>query len=206
MINVLADAEEATTRQHRCEGVALDRLPSFDASLRRALHNLTPRQKVLIALARQDGTLRRIPHEIPEGVIRGGDTSYVFPQVLADNLVGFLHAGLAAADPLALEGLILLHAPNIIPGEAAEHGMRLPDPLKFSVYANLMARLFGPAAIGPQVEHLLGSSMATLTPEEHGRMARMLEQEEQRWRAASAVHRRTQLPSATDRTARYCED
>lgn len=63
-------------------------------------------------------------------------------------------------DPLALEGLILVHAPSEIPGFEPGIRVALPNPKAFVRYAMLMIEAFGADALGPimyeQFQVLLG--------------------------------------------------
>src|SRR5690606_19298668 len=106
--------------------------------LKRTLPNMSPRQKTLIAMLRADGSLARVMRQggIPSGGLSVGSENLV-SQFLADNDMPFLQAGFDVADPLALEGLLLVHAPGGMIGGMPFSVMRQsrPDPYRFARYA-----------------------------------------------------------------------
>jgi hypothetical protein len=127
--------------------------------------------------------------------------------LLSDHTLDFLYTGIVAADPLALEGIILLHAPSQIPGLFPENAIiSLPDSYKFAAYAVLMARLFGQQAIGPQVSELLERVMANFSPQQTSQLMSFVDREEKRWRAQSLKFRTRELPERMERAASLCDD
>lgn len=163
-----------------CDGVSTASMPKPDDYLAQATARMSARQKVLLAMMRADGTVVRLPRQ-PDPVIRPGrNSSYLIPQFLADNSLRFLHEGVAAADPLALEGLILVHAPGFLPGTGNGMNMAIPDPRRFAHHALLMQTVYGPETLGPFVEEMLGQTLASMSPD-------MLQQVEESVAATAAA-------------------
>jgi hypothetical protein len=133
----------------KCEGFDPMNVGGLDQLLERNKQHLTVRQKVLLALLMPDGTVMRIPRDIPRGVVGSATTGFIYSQFQADNALAFLQEGLLNHDPLALEGLILIHAPSEIPGFNPGMRMTLPNPKRFIRYSLLLTALFGPDALGP---------------------------------------------------------
>ena len=162
-VHVIARSQDETSQQTKeCEGVDAGTLPSADDYLARAVSHMSARQKTLLAMTRADGTLVRLPRE-PDPVVRPGQTSdHLIPQFLADNNLRFLREGVAASDPLALEGLILVHAPGYLPGSRNGLSMAIPDPHRFAHYSLLMQTIYGPGALGPAVDEMLAHTLARM--------------------------------------------
>lgn len=159
-----------------CSGVDSGRLPSADDVLSNHLGALSPRQKTVIALMRSDGSLRRLRAS-------GGyseSSSYLLPQVIADNAYDFLMSGYNAQEPLALEGLILVHAPGAaIMSQGVS--IRLPNPKLFLRYALLYVNLFGIDALGEPANRLLAATLSQTDADDYQVLRKEIEQEARRW-------------------------
>lgn len=141
-----------------CAGIENDPLPRTEDLLQPAEPWLTPRQKVLLAMIRPDGGVARLARPgapAPEG--------YVYPQYLADHAYDFLLEGFRARDPLALEGLAIVHAPGD-PALWNRNGPVLPNPKLFLFYAGILQRLNGEHAIGQLARDSIAATRATLDP------------------------------------------
>jgi hypothetical protein len=141
-----------------CAGVENDPLPRTEDLLQPAEPWLTPRQKVLLAMIRPDGGVARLARpgaRAPEG--------YVYPQYLADHAYDFLLEGFRARDPLALEGLAIVHAPGD-PALWNRNGPVLPNPKLFLFYTGILQRLNGEHAIGELARDSIAATRATLDP------------------------------------------
>lgn len=178
-----------------CAGIKADDLPDLQSTFARALPFLTPRQKTLLALMRPDGRIRRIQFES-----RFSESGlYVLPQFLADNTRTLLMDGYAAMDPLALEGLVLLHAPgtSLAPRGA---GVWLPNPREFYRFARLMQELFGPESVTRNGELPLRSVNQTLSPSEIAQLEGYVMTQSSRWRerASDAIASHKLVNSGSD--------
>lgn len=208
MVGAIARNEErAANAEGYCEGVDSATLPDPDAYLAAAANAMTARQKVLLAMSRQDGTLVRMPRETGSIVSAGRNSEYLVPQFLADNDLAFLQGGMAAADPLALEGMILLHAPSFLPGSL--FGLRevLPDPYRFAFHALLMQRLSGDESVGPFVAETLSKTLARMPPDRVATLHAAVETEFKRWQQTSLQGRWSSVEyDTTKRTASLCSE
>ena len=163
-IRAISQPQDGAVGISDCDGVDSGSAPRADDYLAHAIVRMSVRQKALLAMLRPDGTVIRLPRE-PDTVVRSGRSSeYLIPQILADNAVGFLLDGVASSDPLALEGLILIHAPGFLPGSSNGMNIALPDPHKFAHYALLMQTVYGPRTLGPAIDAMLGQTLARMNP------------------------------------------
>jgi hypothetical protein len=172
-----ASSELSAAQQAYCDGVDLDLLPRGESLLGHAMDRLTPRQKTVIALMRSDGRVRRLA---AQDEASSQDALYVYPQILADHAYDFLLDGYEAGDPLALEGLVMLHAP----GQgiaAAGTGPSMPNPRLFLQYAWLMERLFGADALGTATMELMQIAAGTMTPAQLAQIRRVVDVEAEKW-------------------------
>lgn len=188
MVQTVARARErGQANDEFCGDIDPVRLPSADALYRKAAPALSVRQKVVLALLRSDGRIRRL-----YGNPSFSESSlYVLPQFLSDHTHEFLLQGYAARDPLALEGLVMIHAP----GRAIHpQGIRLalPNPRLFIKYAGLLRRLHGDAAIEGAVGRLMQATAETLDAATLAQLDREIEAEYRRWTASGSVS--TTLP------------
>jgi hypothetical protein len=123
-----------------------------------------------------DGQLRRL--QVRYSSTQAGE--YLLPQFIADNTQEFLQAGFAAKEPLALEGLIMLHSPSsIIPVQGVM--VRLPEQRRFLAFALLYRRLFGAAALSRPANLVLDSVIKSTDVAQLDRLNAEVEAEAQRW-------------------------
>lgn len=179
MINNAAMTEERLAQSgDYCADVDIDSLPSINEVLRQ--HQvLSPRQKVVVTMTRPDGQLRRL-----HGGASYSEGAYlIFPQVIADHGYEFLLEGVRAREPLALEALLMIHAPGkAIPSQGMN--LALPNPRLFLKYGGLMHELFGEQALEGPASRLLQEAVKTLPAAEIERIGRDVESEASRWRQA----------------------
>jgi hypothetical protein len=161
-----------------CAGSERDPLPRTEDLLHPAEPWLTPRQKVLLALIRPDGGVARLARPgaaAPEG--------YVYPQYLADHAYDFLLEGFRSRDPLALEGLAIVHAPGD-PARWNRNGPVLPNPKLFLFYTGILQRLNGESAIGQLARDTVAATRATLDPRDVAEADAKADAEVRLWLAA----------------------
>ena len=157
--------------------------------LEAAVAHLSPRQKTLLAMARPDGLLDRMPRSPRDILPVELDTSYVYPQFLAENAYSFLQAGIASADPLALEGMLMVHSPSWIPGVARDARISLPNARLFSYYALVQIELFGAESLGTFGTEILAQSRQALPPSDLQRIQNKASEEARRWLAVSSARK-----------------
>ncbi len=176
MIAAIARQQERLEAAGRyCEGVDPATLPS-PASLLQSAASLTPYQKTLLALMRSDGTIQRLHDKFPYSE----STLYIYPQFLADHAYRFLQEGFTAGEPLALEGLILVHSPShaISPRGVS---LSLPNPRLFVKYMGLLQRLYGDAAAEGETGMVLAEVRASIPVDELALIDRDVDVEHERW-------------------------
>lgn len=187
-IDVLARDHHSSQQTEVCAGFDRQELRRVEQLSPSVFTRLTPRQKVLVAMTRHDGTLVRLPRG-PKSTPRGfsfGD-EYMVPQVLADRDLQFIADGLAAHDPLALEAAMLLHTPKAIPGLPFLLRQAQPNPYKFALYAAISNDLFGPDYTGAFANQTLAQIQSGMTSEERVRFAQELAHQLQLWRARNSA-------------------
>jgi len=177
MIDLVARSEEqsASTADY-CSGVEPQRLPSLEDALRNALPSLDPHQKTVVAMLRADGDLRRLVRTQPSSE----PSTYVRPDAISSNQHSFLLAGFEAMDPLALEGLVMMHSPTSAIMSQGVWGFQ-PNVRSFLQYALLMARLYGPASLGEQGNRAVIAASSQLSVEELQGLGQEVELVAQRW-------------------------
>lgn len=144
----------------------------------------TVRHRVIAALLQPDGSLPRLPRDAVSPLAMDAWVGRGASQLYADHALRFLAEGYSARDPLALEGLILIHAPDLLHLEASTDVLiRLPDPHRFAGYALLFERLYGSAQLGSQTVSLLQRVLDGLKPAHRAALDREVEREWRRWRA-----------------------
>ena len=186
-IDMLAHSREklAAPRLY-CEGVDPSELPRPDAAVRNALPYMSVRQKVLLTLAMHDGQIVRFPRGFGPPPNLGRTELYVMPQYVADHGYEFLRQGAEAADPLALEGLMVVHLPVWSPGVRWSPGLSMTNPRLFATYALMLREVIGVPAFGEVAEKALSRVMATMSPEEIVKVEAQVHQSLARWRASAA--------------------
>ena len=164
MVRAIGQVPSGDYDPANCAGTDVMEVPDADEYLGRSIARMSIRQRVLLVMMRPDGSLVRLPRQ-PDNTVRTGRSSdYLIPQILADNFQRFLQEGVAASDPIALEGLILLHAPGYLPGASNGLSSAIPDPQKFVRAALLMQVLYGPEALGPAVDAMLDQTLSRMNP------------------------------------------
>lgn len=161
-----------------CEGVELDNSTGVGAVNGFPLGLLSARQKTVLALTRADGTLRRLVSDSP---VYSQPAGFVAPDIISRNVEGFLREGFLARDPLALEGLIMLHSPGML-GAPPGAVVSLPDSELFARYATLMQETFGPESLGRYAPGVLEAVLRTMSAEAIADLARWVAVEKMRWR------------------------
>lgn len=185
-----------------CKDVDTRLLPRPETLFQYGLNSYSPRQKTVLAMMRSDGSIRRVNSNL--SYFESG--SYVFPQFLADHTVEFLMAGYAAKEPMALEGLVMLHAP----GKALTRGgvgLLLPNPRLFLQYSMLMRELFGPESIGQSGLRLMQVTESTMTGAQLDEIRRRVSVEAVEWRrslAAGSEESAWQLATTEELAFRAC--
>lgn len=191
-VRMIASMEvEGDSSDALCAGVDPDALPGGSDLLERTLANLSPRQKTLMALLRSDGTLARMSRQLGGGVGGFGvDASDLVSQFLADHDMAFLQAGFDAGDPLALEGLLLVHAPGGMLGGGPFNMTRQsrPDPYRFARYALLGQELLGAEWLGERATPVLDQVLAAMPPEDRTRLDAQVAADTARWQSAEQAH------------------
>lgn len=183
LVDTVASAREgAAAGALHCAGVddegENDTLALLHASVLRG----STRQRVVAALMQPDGSLLRLPrgpgNVMPMDLWFNGPAS----QFYADHTLEFLAEGYRARDPLALEGLILLHAPDLLqPGASTDVAFRLPDPRRFAGLALLAERVYGPEMLGAQVRNLLQRVLERMSGEARAQLEIQVDLEAAGW-------------------------
>lgn len=169
-----------------CEGADPARFPDADAFAERAFSHMSSAQKVLLVMSRQDGSIARMPRHFGSPGGLGGTTEFIYPQFLSDHGHAALEEGVRQANPLALEGMIMLHSPAWIPGGEETPRLSMPDRRRFARYALLMTRVFGEDEVGPAVGGVLARSLASMGADERAEVERWADREAARWRAQAS--------------------
>lgn len=184
LVEIVARSEEQRESSGGyCSGASALQVPRIDDIFRNALHSLSARQKTILALTRSDGSIRQL-HDSVSFTESG---LYVMPQFIADHTVEFLMAGYHARDPLALEGLVMLHSPgNSISPRGV--GVWLPNPRLFLQYSMLMQELFGADALGTEAMYLMRATAATMAPDDLERVRRAVILEARQWSTAQSKY------------------
>jgi hypothetical protein len=188
-----------------CEGLKDRTVPPLDSFLNKALPRLSTRQKALLVLSRPDGSIAQLlrdPRSRPTG---GGDTRHVYPQFLADHAMEFLEQGMLEADPIALEVMILVHAPTRLPDRGMDVLPALPNPYKFAGYALLMQQLSGQGSLGPFATEALNLVLAGLAADQLQALQRKVDAEAKRWQAFPEKSHFARL-DANARASSLCTD
>jgi len=183
---IARDQETHAETEAHCAGIDDEQVNDSMRLLRSGAANLTPRQKTLLALMRPDGVVERLPRTQQDVVPMQLDSGFVVPQFLADNAYGFLEQGIAAGDPLALEGMMIVHSPSWLPGLIRGARLALPDPRRFLYYSTVMSLLFGEESLGQFASETRQNVLSMLSAEEAGPLLRRAEQEARRWRQLPA--------------------
>jgi hypothetical protein len=177
-----ANEEDMAAGEGFCAGVRADLLPRPDELVRQRLRSFSPAQKTVLALMQSNGELRRLdaPASFTESAL------YVLPQFLADHTHAFLLAGYAAREPLALEGLILLHAPGSLLSPQSV-GMWLPDPARFLHHVLVMQTVYGEHSVGDRVRRLAHATIHSMPAPDLARIRSTAALEALRWQSVAVA-------------------
>lgn len=131
-----------------CDAVEQDSLRDVDRVLSATAKRLTVRQKVVLVMLRNNGTLARtaVPPDMTQGGGRSSSMQFV-PQFYSDHTIPFLEEGVRAGEVLALEGKVLLHQPTTLPNAIFGLRMAWPDQYRFALYSRALLELNGAAAL-----------------------------------------------------------
>jgi len=201
VIGTIAAAREAeAANAEHCAGlVGIDEIDAVALLQRAALRGNT-RLRVIAALTQPDGHLLRLPRGGSNVLPIDNWVSTMASQFYADHALQFLREGYLAHDPLALEGLILIHAPDSLQLPiGTDVAFRLPDPRRFAGYALLAERVYGGEMLGSQVRNLLQRVLERMEPAERRRLDGDVEREAARWLADR--ERPPALPEGTEADA-----
>lgn len=184
MVSSIANTlENAQALSSWCEGIKPDHLPDANALAAGAIDRMTSAQKVLLVMSRQNGSLMRLPRSFgPPGGF-GASSDFIYPQFLSARAYGILQDGIRRADPLALEGMLMVHSPSWLPGLEEFPRLSLPDRDQFVRYALLMREVYGDDALGQVAGVVLSRSTESMSSAERDAAQRWAEMEAQRWRA-----------------------
>ncbi len=187
VIDAIADVREDADRvESDCAGLEIEGDSDVVALLQAAAPNGNARQKVIAALTQPDGSLLRLPRGPEHTLPMDPWVSAMASQFYADNALRYLHEGFRARDPLALEGLILVHAPDVlVPTASTDAAFRLPDPRRFVALALLAEEVYGADMLGSQVRQLLQRTLEALSAKERGRAESDAKRWAQTWRAST---------------------
>ena len=183
----IADARERYARNAaHCRGISefVDNpgVPLLQAVVEQG----SVRQKVVAALMQPDGSILRLPREAVIPLALDTNTNRLASQFYADHALDYLQQGFRAADGLALEGLILIHAPDVIHlRHNTDVAFRLPNPRLFSALALLAEQVYGGDMLGPQVRNLLQRSLESMSEQQRQVLERDVQIESLRWQNAA---------------------
>ena len=185
VIDAIASAREAADGALAdCAGLDTQGESDVVALLQAAAPAGNARQRVIAALTQPDGSLLRLPRGSVHPLPMDPWVSTLASQFYADHALRYLHEGFRARDPLALEGLILLHAPDIlVPSASTDVAFRLPDPRRFVALSLLAEQVYGSDMLGSQVRQLLQRALETLPANERRRAEREATRWAQTWRS-----------------------
>ncbi|MCB1560561.1 MAG: hypothetical protein KDI75_05655 [Xanthomonadales bacterium] len=188
MIDVVAANDEASERLSAlCEGVEAVDFDDMERLLFQALPRMSNRQRLLFTMSREDGSLIRLPRTFnggPPRSVSGG----ILSQYHADNDIDALEQGIREADPLALEGMLLLHMPMSFAKKMFDLREALPDPIRFSGYAMMMQQLYGPESLGDAATTALSLSLAHMDADTRETLMQQVATEVARWRQVSLAN------------------
>lgn len=186
LVGAIAATEEGTAGvAEYCRGVDPSTYPDPEHFLEPTIGTMSARQKVLLALAGPDGAIQRLPREIRPAPGLGNSINYMMPQFVADHGYAFLQQGIVAADPLALEGMLMVHSPVWMPGTERSPRFSAPDPLRFARYAMLMNAVYGQEATGNVARSILARVLATLAPEQRNALDAQVARDVALWQSTA---------------------
>lgn len=165
-INLLATREEQMqSTVDYCGSTSPDSLPEISEFPQAALDRLSTRQKVIFALLRKDGSVARFPRDTSDPSHLSGSSHFMVPQFIGENAWRFLREGMTNADPLALEGMLIVSYPFYDPAVTGRPGLSMPNPELFARHALLAKEVIGGGGAGQFAEDALQAILQTLTPQ-----------------------------------------
>lgn len=170
MIEMSARAALAIERDGgHCDAVEQDRLRDVDRVLSATAKRFNVRQKVVLVMLRNNGTLARtnLPPDMTQGGGRSSSMQFV-PQFYSDYTIPFLEEGVRAGELLALEGKVLLHQPSTLPNEIFGLRMSWPDQYRFALYSRALLELNGAGALSGAYVSVLDSVLAAMSAAQRG--------------------------------------
>jgi hypothetical protein len=198
-------AERASINDALCEGdVPLGR-SDFDEVVSSGIKAMSTHQRLLLVMTDTEGNLIRLPRSrrlLPDEMIAVHQT---IPQYLADLDLPTLEQGVLEADPLALEGKMILHMPT---PTAHLLGLRvaLPDPYKFALYSMMMRELYGAEALGDVATDVLFDVMMRMPQEKAEVLRNEVERSVSAWKVVSAIETDRASRNSTNRSVLLCEE
>lgn len=206
MIDFLAISQQASDRWSAfCADTELMSFSDTERLLNQALPRMSNRQRLLFTMSREDGSLIRLPRSMHDYTPRGANDG-ILSQFHADNDLDALEQGIAEADPLALEGKILLHIPTSIGKKMFDLREALPDPYKFTGYALMMQQLYGPESLGEIASAALNRILPSMDPAARDALQQQVDSEVERWRQVS-IAKPKNMPERDDRrSGSLCAD
>jgi len=207
MLGALAhSAEQSDANARFCEGVDAKSIPDIDQLPKRAIKAMSVRQKVLMAMSQTNGAVARLPktNEIPQGA--GNSTTMIQPQYLADHAFEFLQQGIVNADPLALEGMMMVYVPVWIPGTENSPRLSSPNPRRFAIYALIMRQVYGDEALGGVAGDVLSKVKLSMTPEQLAALQGEADREVVRWKSVMAARGREITADVSVDDSQLCID
>jgi hypothetical protein len=190
-----------------CEGWPGAEQVSADARVRARLLGLPIRARVIIAMTLADGRIMRLRSDQPENAVgRAGSGEEILPQFTADFGEQFLREGIQQADALALEGMIILHAPALsLQSNFNGRFFARPDPWQFAAYVRTWEGLFGPDSLhGTGVPELLQRVEAEMSPAQLRTLHQQVEVEVRRWRQLRGPDLRPMPPGLREDPSSVC--
>jgi hypothetical protein len=146
------------------------------------LEQMNTWQRLLLVMTNSEGRLIRLPIDLSPEALEILVANVAYPQYLVDLDLPTLEQGIREAQPLALEGKIILHLPS---PEARSLGLRqsLPDPFLFARYALMMKELHGDESVGPLVDDVLVGVLMRMPQEHSARLHHEVDEGVRAWRA-----------------------
>ncbi|MBD8527251.1 hypothetical protein [Pseudomarimonas arenosa] len=183
----IADAGERHGRSaEHCQGIS-----EFEANpgvplLQDLAQQGSVRLKVVAALMQPNGSLLRLPRSAVIPLTLDTSTDRLASQFYADHALPYLQQGFRAGDALALEGLILIHAPDVIHlSDNTDVAFRLPNPRLFAALALLAEQVYGGEMLGPQARNLLQRTLEQMSPTDRLALERDVQIEALRWQGTA---------------------
>lgn len=193
--------ERADPEDPACDGDLHLGRPDFGPKVVKGMSALSNDQKVLLAMTDDYGELIRLPNSWSRSAGEPSLTIQVYPQYLVDITLPALDTGIAEANPLALEGKIILHMPTPF---AKLLGLRSsePDPYKFALHCIVMREVVGERSLGPVVENVLQNVLMKMTVEDSSRLIQEAKSMTGTWKARRGAASRPDY--VTDKASEFC--